>query len=181
MNLLENTHPFTYDRFMFAHNGTIPSFDRVRDLLLAAMSEKHRTAIRGQTDSEHLFHLILSQYDARPDAGLLEALRSGIDTVLDCLARTSDTLAIPGINLLLMDGRTLVGSRLARSLWYTERDHVHACEVCGGLLHVLDEPGPDYRAVVVASEQITVSEQWRAVPDGSAFQLEDGRLEFVSL
>ncbi len=48
---LENTHPFVHGVWLFAHNGTVPDFDRVREALLPALDEPHRSEIHGTTDS----------------------------------------------------------------------------------------------------------------------------------
>src|SRR5207247_1233186 len=56
----ENTHPFRFRSWLFAHHGTIVEFDRVRGEMLKLIPDFLRRNIRGQTDSEHLFHLFLS-------------------------------------------------------------------------------------------------------------------------
>ena len=42
--------------------------------MIEMMTPEHRAAIRGETDSEHVFHLILSMNDAMPDRPLVETL-----------------------------------------------------------------------------------------------------------
>jgi glutamine amidotransferase len=56
----ENTHPFRYRSWLFAHTGTIQGFDRLRDRLLASQPEFLRRNVRGETDSELFFYLFLS-------------------------------------------------------------------------------------------------------------------------
>jgi predicted glutamine amidotransferase len=51
----ENTHPFRYHRWLFAHDGTIEGFDRVRPKLVSALPDHLRRNIVGDTDSEHAF------------------------------------------------------------------------------------------------------------------------------
>ena len=48
---------------------------------------------------------------------------------------------------------------------------VHPCEVCGGALHAMADPDVGYRAVVVASERLTTTEDWTAVPEGRLFRI----------
>ena len=48
---------------------------------------------------------------------------------------------------------------------------VHPCEVCGGALHAMEDPDVGYRAVVVASERLTTTEDGKAVPEGSLFRI----------
>jgi predicted glutamine amidotransferase len=57
---LENTHPFVHGLWLFAHNGTVPNFERVCERLLPELDEVHRTDIQGNTDSEHIFRYVLT-------------------------------------------------------------------------------------------------------------------------
>lgn len=62
-----NTHPFQYGRWVFAHNGKIGHFDRVRPKILAKIAPEFRASIQGETDSECVFFLILSHLSQRID------------------------------------------------------------------------------------------------------------------
>jgi glutamine amidotransferase len=176
---VENTHPFVYGRWVFAHNGTLRAFDKIRETMLAAMTAEHRRAIRGSTDSEHLFHLLLSLQEQHPHSSLLETLRSGLHHVLTW-SRTADPEAKIGLNVLWSDGEQLVGSRWGRTLWYVEREGIHDCEICG-FPHVRHHPHHHYRAVVIASEAIS-HEPWLAVPEHSVFSVDpEIRIHFEPL
>ncbi len=178
---VENTHPFGHGQWLFAHNGTIEAFEAVRPRLLAALPERHRWAIAGETDSEHLFHYLLARHEAAPHRPLLETLGEGLRQVI-AWSREADPAAAVALNVVLTDGAVLAGARYGRSLWYIERGHVHACEVCGGALHVETPPRHPYHAVVVASEPVTTTETWTPVPEGSLFfQAGDGGLQLAPL
>ena len=56
-----NCHPFQYGRWVFAHNGDIPDFARHRPALLNEVSPLIRGFILGETDSEVVFFMFLSQ------------------------------------------------------------------------------------------------------------------------
>src|SRR5205085_199648 len=56
----DNTHPFQRGPWLFAHNGTIPDWDRVRAPLEALIDPSLRDELRGETDSERCFLLFLS-------------------------------------------------------------------------------------------------------------------------
>jgi glutamine amidotransferase len=62
---LENTHPFVHGRWLFAHNGTVRNFDQVRERLLPALDDLHRSEIRGTTDSGHVFRYLLTLWERR--------------------------------------------------------------------------------------------------------------------
>ena len=50
-----NAHPFTCDEWTFAHNGTIPCFDRVSQTMEANVGERFMNCRLGSTDSELFF------------------------------------------------------------------------------------------------------------------------------
>lgn len=56
----ENTHPFRYRQWLFAHTGTIEAFPKLRSRLADSLPEFLKRDVRGDTDSEILFHLFLS-------------------------------------------------------------------------------------------------------------------------
>lgn len=176
---LENTHPFVHGRWLFAHNGTVPNFVRVRDTLLNAIAPMHRNEIRGTTDSEHVFHYLMTLWEEAPEAPLLETLALGLERVA-AWAHEIDPAAPVSLNVIWTDGGRMTGARLGRTLWSLERDHVHDCDICGKT-HLHGGPHEDYRAVEVASEPIT-DEDWREVPEATAFEVsEDMRLVFRAL
>ena len=57
----ENTHPFRFRQWLFAHDGTVAAWPEVRPRLLDALPDFLRRAIAGDTDSEHAFMLFLDQ------------------------------------------------------------------------------------------------------------------------
>jgi len=74
-----NTHPFRHGAALLIHNGHVPAFDAVRPRLLDRLSEERRSFVRGSTDSEHVFALLLQVRDERPDAPLHVVTREAID------------------------------------------------------------------------------------------------------
>lgn len=103
-----NSAPFTdgAGRF-FTHNGFVSDFRAgVREQLLAKISPSRATAIRGDTDSELLFALVLSRLD--DGAAPAEAVRA-----------VADVAELYGgrYNVLLWDGDTIVATRWENSLY----------------------------------------------------------------
>lgn len=64
-NSLINCHPFQHGSWIFAHNGDIPGFEQKRGELIAAISPVLRRFILGDTDSEVIFYLLLSNITHR--------------------------------------------------------------------------------------------------------------------
>jgi len=166
---LENTHPFVHGVWIFAHNGTVPHFDGVRDRLLPELEEPHRSEIHGTTDSEHVFRYLLTLWRRRPDRPLSDTLRDGLEQVV-AWATEIEAAAEISLNVLWTNGEQLVGSRLNRTLCYLERDGLARCDICGET-HVHHDPQRRYRAVEVASEPITC-ESWRQIPNGTVFTVD---------
>jgi predicted glutamine amidotransferase len=110
----ENTHPFRYRQWLFAQTGTLAHFDAIRDRLLSSVPEFLRGNVRGETDSEIVFHVFLSfLHDAgRLDNGsvssdaILEALRSSLAVIEGMAAEVGDVQE--GTNLLVSNGDLIV-------------------------------------------------------------------------
>ena len=168
---LVNTHPFSDDGWVLAHNGTVPHFDRIRPLLLGRIPAERQRLIAGQTDSEHIFHLIRARQTAHPDRPAFGIVRE-IANWLAALVQEHDPAARLGLNLILANGHEMVGTRIGRPLHYVERNGVRDCEICG-FPHVHHDPRKDYRALVVASEPIS-HEVWKELPDRSVYRVGAG-------
>jgi predicted glutamine amidotransferase len=78
-----NTHPFVADGWAFAHNGFIRDSDRIADLLPA----RHRAALRGTTDSERYFRLVL--HSAEQTGDIVTGLQRAGRLVLDLIGQVS--------------------------------------------------------------------------------------------
>ena len=197
----DNTHPFRRDAAFLIHNGHIPAFAAVRPRLLDRLADRHRRTIRGTTDSEHVFALLLQLRDEHPEAPLHEVTRRAVRLVQRwCRAAPADVhadvSAVPfddrdtvddtllhrtlALNLLWTDGDGLGGARMNRALWARRRTAAYECPVCGED-HTDAPPSAPYRATVLASERIT-DEDWTPVPNGSVFHVaDDGRLDHYPL
>ena len=55
-----NCHPFIYNNYSMIHNGIIGNFNKIKKILFNNISNKFKKKIKGNTDSEYLFYLILS-------------------------------------------------------------------------------------------------------------------------
>ena len=192
---LANVHPFTVGRWAFAHNGTVPGFERLGPRLAAETLPGLLRKRRGTTDSELTFLWILSAIVRKcPDAlkqgvpaeVLARCLGDAIDRILH-IRREMRVREKPFLNFLLTDGRGLAASRVGSSLHVLERQVLGACELCREChcercrecRHRHETPVA-CRAVAVASEPLT-GESWRAVPEGCIVVVNEAcRLELLS-
>lgn len=165
---LENTHPFHTRPWIFAHNGTVPNFGRVKSMLLARTNPRAAEAIRGQTDSEHVFAFIRSRLNEGREADALSIIRDAVLFVETCSLEI-DPKSRLGLNIMITDGRRIIGTRLGRTLYHVYRDNVVDCQICG-FPHVHHDPSKAYRACVVASEPLS-DEAWVKVPDRSIWSV----------
>jgi len=156
-----NSHPFVYGRWLFAHNGTLFGFPRVRERLRGLIPPALLACVEGDTDSEHAFYLVLGRLG---DA----AGRPGPEEVCRAVAETTRLLhdLCPGeggeasqFNFVLTDGRLLVASRWGHTLSWLRRTGRDPSGLDGPL-----EERPGYQAVAVTSEP-TTEEAWSEIPD----------------
>ncbi len=139
---LQNTHPFVEGPWVLAHNGTVARFARVRSVreaLEREMGADRRRRLRGDTDSERLFHLFLARLGARAAgsrAGLWE-VRQALGDVVRRVREIADRGELRStVNLLVSDGRLLAACRHGKPL------HV-ALHAGGDVFAVASEPiGP---------------------------------------
>lgn len=88
----ENTHPFRYRQWLFANTGTIDTFSRLRGRLAESLPQFLHRDVRGETDSEMLFHLFLSFLH---DAGKLD--RPAVEPEAACAALRSTIALVDGL------------------------------------------------------------------------------------
>jgi predicted glutamine amidotransferase len=173
----ENTHPFRFRSLLFAHHGTLPAWDKIEAPLFELIPDFLRRNIRGQTDSEALFHLILAELhedNLLDDANLsTQALRTAMERALTKVRELAGTEAMAQAELALTmtNGRVLVGTRHGRPVHVMRVQSITDCPVCR-------ESEPQFgrlpkqfnhehlRAVIlVADAPAPNGGHWREVPD----------------
>src|SRR5918912_629059 len=132
-----NVHPFSYDRFMWMHNGAVASFRQIERRLRDGLKDEFYNMIEGTTDSEHAFALFLN------------SLRAPFGEVSGEEMRRALVETIERLNAL-----------------YYSRGLRFEC-LPDGLCDMHTVTGGDEaRAVIVASERLTDDDaDWTQVPD----------------
>jgi hypothetical protein len=132
----ENVHPFRFKEWLFAHNGTIYGFEEIKPKILDSIPSFIHRNLKGETDSEHLFHLFLSFLY---DAGMLNRPDPGIMPIGDALVRTFATVdEFAGVageeasasSFIVSDGYSLVAGGRHIPVDYTVIDGIEDCPVC---------------------------------------------------
>jgi predicted glutamine amidotransferase len=156
----ENCHPFSWDCWLFAHNGSVD-----RDALVSLLETSRREALGGETDSEVYFHWILQNILNKGGA------EEGIEAALREVRKHSHM----GLNFILTDGSRLYAYREAArslnyySLYYLLRDPrpegpvSFRSQELGTLLE--SKSLNNEKAVLVCSEKLT-EEEWQEIPAG---------------
>jgi predicted glutamine amidotransferase len=123
-----NTHPFVHGRWLFAHNGTVARFKkvaRVRAEIEAEIDPALRAELRGETDSERCFFLLLTRLLRRPRGAhpSLEDVRAALADTVATVSRIADPGAETpsSLNLLVSNGEVLAVCRRGRSLHVAPR------------------------------------------------------------
>lgn len=182
----QNLHPFLFDhtRLALAHNGQLAHFDEMKFSLLPEMKPELARVVRGTTDSEWVYALLLSQLDhphgdlSAQDicVGVIKALRVIAKTRKACGIRTFSPM-----NLFLSDGNDLVAAcytfglgnyeglgdnyhppdESALRIWYTIGKSYGFYDGEWRMEHASAEA----TSCIVASEPLTRDQStWKAVP-----------------
>ena len=118
-----NCHPFQYGRWVFAHNGDVARFGETREELLQAVSAPLRRFILGETDSEVVFFIFLTELSAYGPLGgrfeldaALSAMRSTVQRVRAVCDRP-EANQTSSLTLIATDGETLVATQGGKELF----------------------------------------------------------------
>ena len=173
----ENTHPFRYRSWLFAKTGTVEQFEGIHHRLLASVPEFLRGNIRGETDSELLFHVFLSFLH---DAGRLndgtvaapvvrEALRSSLAVVDGMAAEVGG--APSKLNLLVTNGDTMVAVHKGDAMSFRSFSGRSDADMLIGEDTQLRRRAPELSTLVftlIASDfEAPLPQRWKSV-EGSA-------------
>jgi predicted glutamine amidotransferase len=131
-----NCHPFQYGRWVFAHNGDVPDFERHREALMGQVDAELRRFILGDTDSEVLFFILLSELRAvahlthpRSTSEVASAVRR-MSASVRSICDTSEAQAT--LTVMITNGDTMVaahgGKELFLSTYKTRCSDRHHCK-----------------------------------------------------
>jgi predicted glutamine amidotransferase len=163
----ENTHPFRFRHWLFAHSGAIRRFDLIKAQMRDALPSFLQRA-GGETDSETFFHLVLAfLHDARKldapwvDAKTVsEALVKAVVMVDELEAKAGGEKGASAFAVLMSAGNFLVAlHRGPPQLSYATYE-----------APTRDKIRP--RAVIVACDQTTRGSSWVPMPDQSVLEVE---------
>ncbi len=151
------------------HNGDLGGFNLIRRKIIEQLSDESFSLIRGTTDSEHFFALLIDFLNELSDLNC--------KTLAECLEKTIQKIIVLTnefakdkfnyLNMVLTDGNSAVACRFttdkkqnADSL-YLNYGRKYVCE--GNVCRML-EPEGGMNAVLVSSEPLSTDKGWETVP-----------------
>ena len=186
----QNVHPFQFPGvpLAMAHNGDLADIERMRPLLSKLILPRYLSAIRGTTDSEWIYALLLSCLEEEATGAVdddSDALVRAIAKLIACIRDIRNALDITvssSMNLFLASRRRVAGLRYCfdfgryatsdpervheanlsyLSLWYTVGRHYGQHEGEWGM-----QGGSSADSIIIASEPLTRDiHRWVEVPE----------------
>lgn len=187
-----NSHPFRYGSWLFAHNGTIFGFEKVKAKLQAEILPVYQRVLFGNTDSETIFYFLLSEMVRRgcpPDGSgdcdmdaMVEAQQFGINRIFQWVQESGESDA-PKINYILTNGKRLFARRAGLELFVaTQKKQCPDANTCvepnkiclEGFLPALKEGcRRKCNHLLVSSEPIGTDDIWEEVPEGALIAMSE--------
>ncbi len=167
-----NCHPFRSGRYAFMHNGDVGDFPVLRRPLLNSVGDRAFASVQGNTDSEHLFALVIDELEKTSATGiekLAAALQGAVARVVD-LGRRHGNGAFSYLNLALTDGECAVACRYTTEPDYDGESlfvHTGRLYVChDGACRML-APAHGHGCVLVSSEPLSEDYGWQPLSRNS--------------
>jgi predicted glutamine amidotransferase len=159
---LKNTHPFEQEQRLFAHNGVIEGLPALE----AQLGDDMRL-VEGATDSERFFALITRE--TRACGG---DVASGITAACSWVAANLPLLAI-NLVLITADGLWALRYPDTHPLYVLERPPGEPLEHASSLgSRVRSEHTTERPVVVIASERMDASADWRELASGELLHVD---------
>ncbi len=163
---LNNCHPFTCGDYSFVHNGTIRHFSDTRRALTTELEDVFFNEIHAQTDSEHLFALIMHFLHLDEKRSLEGAVKQSFEWVRKN-QEGMDAEHFSRLNICLTNGKEMIATRYVTkgieplSLYYATK-HFDA-----PFSESTPEETPDSSEyTVIASEPLSdYAKEWKEVPN----------------
>jgi glutamine amidotransferase len=179
-----NSHPFIYKQFLMMHNGGVPQFSKIKRRLLSLLSDELFLWVKGQTDSEHIFALLMQHFNDLKGSGppmTVEQIRQGFQQTFDVVQGLKREAGIDHevstFNMMITDGHRIFGTRFSsdpqketRTLYYSSGDRFQCKD--GFSRMKKDESGD--KAVLIVSEKLNdFDEEWTPIPPNHFIAVEN--------
>ena len=170
-----NSHPFAYNKFLFAHNGTVHEFDRIKRQLLSILSDEMFSIVRGQTDSEYLFALLMENFHRKKVTSSLNDISEIVEKSIQQLIIMQNKLtkgAFSKINSVFTDGKKLIATRYVSDSTHPSLSLHYAIE------KTFEDDSAQIESIIISSEPLTdCKNKWIEIPSNHML-LVDENLNF---
>ena len=168
-----NCHPFSWNQYLFMHNGTVFGFEKIRRLLRRGLSDQAYNLINGNTDSEHIFALFVDLIKTIPEPTLTDLAQSLLETMatIEALKTQAGVTTASTMNLVLSDGQRLIATRYISK--GTESNSLYS--ISGSQFGTVDgvctmERGNN--AVLIVSEPLNDSSRWQKISNNNIIMVD---------
>jgi glutamine amidotransferase len=174
---------------MFAHNGTIFGFKKLKERILNEILPEFQRVLFGTTDSEHLFFFLLSEIvrmgcspDGRCEASI-EVLVDAQERALSKIFQWAKELGVepPKANYILTNGSKLFARRAGLELYLATQKRTcadaltcpEANKICleGIMPKLREERERRCNHLLISSEPIGEDNIWEEIPEGALVAL----------
>lgn len=169
-----NCHPFQHGRWVFAHNGDVPDFPRFREALISEIAPRLRRFVLGDTDSEVIFFLFLTELSR---FGPLSS-RIGVEEAIEALRRT--VTLVRGIcdsgngtrsllTIVVTDGVTMAATCGGKELyWSSWKNRCADRDICPNLAPECEAPTRtgQINHLILSSEPLGGENVWQPLEEG---------------
>ena len=136
-NSILNTHPFQHGKWVFAHNGNIKNFHKYTQKLKELISLNLVGYLLGETDSEIIFFIILSELErANSITGqklsrevIENSVRKSLQAIIEITGKHVDKDSADSsetfLSFILTDGHNMVAYNGGKTIYYST--HKKSC------------------------------------------------------
>lgn len=178
-----NVHPFSYDSFMWMHNGGVAGFSQVKRLLRASLKDEFYEMIQGTTDSEHCFAVFLNNLNNVSEKSAPVDLRRAL---IETISQINNWTREAGINepsfynFAVTDNKSIVVSRSCSAAGVKSRSLYYTRNLSFADFSLNFDPTNKYAhhdmppAVIVSSERLTdENHDWVEIPDNHTITIRE--------
>jgi predicted glutamine amidotransferase len=165
-----NCHPFQYKNLLMMHNGGVENFGSIKRQIREPLNDEFYNWIKGQTDSEHLFALLLNYLYQEASTVSAESVMNAFERMfdhLDRLMKEHDINEPAYLNMVVTNGLFVVGTRFVTKpresplTLYHSKASQYAVE--NGVGQIMPAAGDD-KSVLIVSEKLSDEKDWIVVP-----------------
>jgi glutamine amidotransferase len=170
-----NCHPFQYGRWVFAHNGDIPGFEHQREALLELVSPRLRRFILGETDSELIFSVFLTElsgYGPLSRRHSIDDVAAALRSTMQRVREVSDANGSEKpaeLTAIVTDGETLCATEGGKELFVsTYKTRCSDRNTCPSLAPECEAPSASgfVNHLILSSEPLQGENVWHPLEPG---------------